>query len=60
MNVRNNGALSCQVRALTRFPSTTQASFTYFVLAYLGYDVRLYDGSFAEWSAAPGTPVARS
>lgn len=36
-----------------------QASYTYFVLAYLGYDVRLYDGSFAEWSAAPGTSVAR-
>jgi 3-mercaptopyruvate sulfurtransferase SseA/uncharacterized membrane protein YedE/YeeE len=36
-----------------------QASHTYFVLAYLGYDVRLYDGSFAEWSAAPGMPVAR-
>ena len=36
-----------------------QAAHTYFVLSYLGYDVRLYDGSFAEWSAAPGTEVAR-
>jgi len=27
-----------------------QASLTYFVLKYLGYDVRLYDGSYAEWS----------
>lgn len=35
-----------------------QASHTYFVLSYLGYDVRLYDGSFAEWSAGPGD-VAR-
>jgi thiosulfate/3-mercaptopyruvate sulfurtransferase len=34
-----------------------QASYTYFVLAYLGYDVHLYDGSFVEWSAAPGTAV---
>ena len=36
-----------------------QASYTYFVLAYLGYDVRLYDGSFAEWSAAADTPIER-
>jgi thiosulfate/3-mercaptopyruvate sulfurtransferase len=27
-----------------------QASITYFVLRYLGYDVSLYDGSFSEWS----------
>ncbi len=29
-----------------------QASMTYFVLRYLGYDVTLYDGSFVEWSNA--------
>jgi thiosulfate/3-mercaptopyruvate sulfurtransferase len=27
-----------------------QASVTYFVLRYLGYDVRLYDGSYIEWN----------
>jgi len=35
-----------------------QASHTCFVLKYLGYDVRLYDGSYSEWSAAPDTPIA--
>jgi uncharacterized protein len=35
-----------------------QAAHTYFVLTYLGYDVRLYDGSFADWSAAADTAVA--
>ncbi len=29
-----------------------QASMTYFVLKYLGYDASLYDGSFIEWSNA--------
>lgn len=29
-----------------------QASMTYFVLRYLGYDAALYDGSFIEWSNA--------
>jgi thiosulfate/3-mercaptopyruvate sulfurtransferase len=29
-----------------------QASLTYFVLRYLGYEVSLYDGSFIEWSNA--------
>lgn len=29
-----------------------QASLTYFVLRYLGYDATLYDGSFIEWSNA--------
>ena len=32
-----------------------QASLTYFVLRYLGYDVTLYDGSFVEWSGAGET-----
>ncbi len=29
-----------------------EASMTYFVLRYLGYDAALYDGSFIEWSNA--------
>lgn len=32
--------------------SGVQASHTYFVLRLLGYDARLYDGSYSEWSAA--------
>ncbi|HEX6158905.1 MAG TPA: rhodanese-like domain-containing protein, partial [Thermoanaerobaculia bacterium] len=32
-----------------------QASLTYFVLRYLGYDATLYDGSFIEWSNAGET-----
>jgi thiosulfate/3-mercaptopyruvate sulfurtransferase len=35
-----------------------QASLTYFVLRYLGYDARLYDGSFTEWSNAKDTTVS--
>ncbi len=34
-----------------------QASFLYFVLKYLGYDARLYDGSFYEWQSDPDTKV---
>ena len=34
-----------------------QASFLYFVARYLGYDVRMYDGSFAEWSRLAGMPI---
>jgi thiosulfate/3-mercaptopyruvate sulfurtransferase len=36
-----------------------QASHAYFVARYLGYDVRLYDGSFFDWSRRPELPVAR-
>jgi thiosulfate/3-mercaptopyruvate sulfurtransferase len=32
--------------------SGVQATHTYFTLKYLGYSVRLYDGSMSEWSAA--------
>lgn len=34
-----------------------QASFLYFVARYLGYEVRMYDGSFAEWSQLAGMPI---
>jgi thiosulfate/3-mercaptopyruvate sulfurtransferase len=36
-----------------------QASQSYFTLKYLGYDVRMYDGSFSEWSGAQGTQVQK-
>lgn len=36
-----------------------QASYLYFVLRVLGYQPRLYDGSFLEWSQDAGLPVAR-
>ncbi len=37
--------------------SGVQATHTYFTLKYLGYDVKLYDGSFSEWSRAKDAPV---
>jgi thiosulfate/3-mercaptopyruvate sulfurtransferase len=36
-----------------------QASHSYFTAKYLGYVVKMYDGSFSEWSAAEGTPVTK-
>lgn len=38
--------------------SGASASLGYFVSKYLGYEPRLYDGSFSQWSAQPDTPVA--
>ncbi|HEX7152168.1 MAG TPA: sulfurtransferase [Thermoanaerobaculia bacterium] len=37
--------------------SGMQASLSYFVMRYLGYDVSMYDGSFVEWSHDPATYV---
>ncbi len=34
-----------------------QASHTYFVAKYLGYDTAMYDGSFSEWVTLEGAPV---
>ncbi|MEP6572865.1 MAG: rhodanese-like domain-containing protein, partial [Gemmatimonadota bacterium] len=34
-----------------------QATMVVFVGRMLGYDVRLYDGSFTEWSTLPDAPV---
>lgn len=39
--------------------SGVQGAYDYFLLRYLGYDARLYDGSFVEWSAARETAVEK-
>jgi thiosulfate/3-mercaptopyruvate sulfurtransferase len=36
-----------------------QASFAYFVARYLGYETRMYDASFMDWSRRAELPVAR-
>lgn len=43
--------------AVTYCNTGMQASQSYFTLKYLGYDTRMYDGSFSEWSNAKDAPV---
>jgi len=44
-------------QVVTYCRSGMQASFDYFVARYLGFDAKMYDGSWAEWSQLPGAPV---
>jgi thiosulfate/3-mercaptopyruvate sulfurtransferase len=44
-------------RVVTYCRTGVQASHAYFVAKYLGYDVRMYDGSFLEWSSTKDTEV---
>ena len=46
------------VSVVTYCNSGMQASESYFTLKYLGYDVKLYDGSMSEWTLK-GAPVAK-
>jgi thiosulfate/3-mercaptopyruvate sulfurtransferase len=39
--------------------SGMQASMAYFVARYLGYETRMYDGSFLDWSRRTSLPVER-
>ena len=45
--------------AVTYCNTGMQASQSYFTLKYLGYDARMYDGSFSEWSNATDSPVQK-
>ena len=48
-------------RVITYCHIGQQATLVWFVAKYLGYDARLYDGSFQEWAKRTGLPVvARS
>lgn len=53
---RSTGAAPGDV-VVTYCKTGVQASFLYFVARYLGYEVRMYDGSFAEWSRLAGMPI---
>ena len=46
-------------RVVTYCRTGMQSSFDYFVAKYLGYDVRMYDASFYEWSRED-LPVEKS
>ncbi len=45
-------------KVVTYCNTGVQASQSYFVAKYLGYEASMYDGSFSEWSKADGTKVS--
>lgn len=56
----DSAGVTQEIAVVTYCRTGMEATMTYFVLRYLGYDVALYDGSFVEWSGSPDTMVARS
>lgn len=50
--------VTSEKRVVTYCNSGMQATQSYFTLKYLGYDVRLYDGSMSEWKSK-GAPVEK-
>lgn len=55
----NAAGLDPKKTAVTYCNSGMQASQSYFTLKYLGYDVKMYDGSLGEWNKTPGTTLAK-
>lgn len=51
--------VSASKPVVTYCNSGMQASQSYFTLKYLGYDVRMYDGSMSEWNAKGG-PIEKA
>jgi thiosulfate/3-mercaptopyruvate sulfurtransferase len=44
-------------KVVTYCDTGMQATHSYFTLKYLGYDVKMYDGSFSEWNDVKHLPV---
>ncbi|MGZ8781370.1 MAG: sulfurtransferase, partial [Thermoanaerobaculia bacterium] len=55
--IYNTAAIDRETIIVAYCRSGMEASMTYFVLRYLGYDVALYDGSFVEWDEKAETVV---
>ena len=54
-----NAGVKSDKPVITYCNTGMQASQSYFTLKYLGYDVKMYDGSFSEWSEAKETEVQK-
>jgi thiosulfate/3-mercaptopyruvate sulfurtransferase len=55
----SDAGLSPGMDVVTYCKTGVQASYLYFVVRYMGYSPRLYDGSYAEWSSSLERAVER-